>query len=109
MKMVHDFLWLKPTKDFTLKLWNGLEKCNCLVDRESLEGFGQIESDSFFHIMLQYFPELQSCEEEIRCVDKLRHILVWFVAVNCVAFTEVNFLLFFILVPTQIITSELVH
>ena len=64
MKTLHDFLGLKPMKDFTLKLWNGLEKCNCLVDRDSLEGFGQIESDSFFCIMLQYFPDLQSCSDE---------------------------------------------
>ena len=42
MKMAHGFLGLKPTKDFTLKLWNGLEKSKCLVDRESLEDFGQI-------------------------------------------------------------------
>ena len=109
MKTVHDFLGLKPTKDFTLKLWNGLEKCNCLVDRESLEGFGQIESDSFFCIMLQYSPELQSSEEsEICCVEKLRNILAQFAAVNCVAFTEVNFLIILYLVPTQIIISGLV-
>ena len=106
MKMVHDFLWLKPTKDFTLKLWDGLEKCNCLVDRESLEGFDQIELDSFCCILLQYFHELQSSKEEICCANKLRHILVRFAAVNCVALAEVTFfLLFFILVPTQIIIS----
>ena len=108
MKTKHDFLGLKPTKDFTLKLWNGLERSNCLVDRESLEAFGHIESDSFFCIMIQYFPELQSGEDEIRCVDKLRHILAQFAAVNCVTFTEVNFLLFFMFCPTPVLISEIV-
>ena len=63
MKTVHDFLGLKPSKDFTLKLWHGIEKCNSTLDKDSLEGFGQIESDSFFCIMIQYFPDLQSSEE----------------------------------------------
>ena len=63
MKTVHNFLGLKPSKDFTLKLWCGLEKCNSTLDRDSLEGFGQIESDSFFRIMIQYFPDLQSSKE----------------------------------------------
>ena len=107
MKTVHDFLGLKPTKDFTLKLWNGLEKCDCLVDRDSLEGFGQIESDSFFHIMLQYFPDLQSWSDEsdIRSVEKLRCILAWYVAVNYIAFAEVNVFIILHLVPTQIMIS----
>ena len=107
-KMAHDFLDLKPTKDFTLKLWNGLERSNCLVDQESLEAFGHIESDSFFCIMIQYFPELQSGEDEIHCVDKLRHILARFAAVNCVTFAEVNFLLFFMFCPTPVLISEIV-
>ena len=92
MKTAQDFLGLKPTKDFALKLWNGLEKCNSQADRDSLEGFRQIESDSFSHIMIQYFPELQSSEEsEIYSVEKFRCILAQFVAVNYVAFAEVNF------------------
>ena len=75
MKMAHDFPRLKPTKDFTLKLWHGLEKCNSQVDRDSLEGFRKIESDSFFCIMIQYFLELQSGKEsEICCVEKLRDV-----------------------------------
>ena len=109
MKMAHDSLGLKPTKDFTLKLWNGLERSNCLVDRESLEAFGHIESDSFFCIMIQYLPELQSGEDEIHCVDKLRRILARFAAVNCVTFTEVNFLLFFMFCPTPVLISEIVY
>ena len=48
MKPAYDFLGLKPSKDFTLKLWHGIEKCNSTLDRDSLEGFRQIESDSFF-------------------------------------------------------------
>ena len=108
MKTAHDFLALKPTKDFTLKLWNGLQRSNCLVDRESLEAFGHIESDSFFHIMIQYFPKLQSGEDEIHCVDKLRCILAQFAAVNHVTFTEVNFLLFFMFWPTPVLISEIV-
>ena len=80
----------------------------CLVDQESLEAFGHIESDSFFHIMIQYFPELQSGEDEICCVDKLRRILAWFAAVNCVTFAEVNFLLFFMFCPTPVLISEIV-
>ena len=63
MKTAHDFLGLKPSKDFTLKLWHGLEKCNSTLDRDLLEDFRQIESDSFFCIMIQYFPDLQSSEE----------------------------------------------
>ena len=92
MKTAHG---LRPTKDFTLKLWHGLEKCNSTLDRDSLEGFLQFESDSFSCIMIRYFPELQSSEEsEICCAEKLRHILAHFAAVNCVSFTEVN--IFFI-------------
>ena len=76
MKTALDFLGLKPSKDFTLKLWHGLEKCNSQVDRDSLESFGQIEYDSFFRIMIQYFLDLQSSKEsEICCVEKLRCIL----------------------------------
>ena len=48
MKTAHGFLGLKPIKDYTQKLWNGLEKCNSTVDHEPLEAVGQTETDSFF-------------------------------------------------------------
>ena len=86
----HQFLFKKTPKDYVNKIWAVIEKNNILIEKQAIVVSAET-SESFFDIMLKYFPEFTAGDGS---PYKLCCMLVHFCAVNCISLSEVNNLLF---------------
>ena len=86
MIAAHLFLFEKSPKDYINKLWSVIEYNNLLVEKEAITASAE-DTQSFFNIMLKYFPEFS---DGTGSPYKLCRMLAQFSAVNCVSFSEVS-------------------
>ena len=86
MIAAHLFLFEESPKDYINKLWSVIEDNNLLDEKEAITARAE-DTESFFNIMLKYFPEFS---DGTGSPYKLRRMLTWFSAVNCVSFSEVS-------------------
>ena len=70
----------KSPKDYINKLWSVIEDNNLLVEKEAITASAE-DTESFFNIMLKYFPEFS---DGTGSPYKLHRMLAQFSAVNCV-------------------------
>ena len=101
MVAAHQFLFEKTSKDYSNKMWAVTERNDIVTEKQAIVKSADT-CDSFFHIMLKYFPEFAKGDAT---PAKLRHMLARFSAVNCVSLTEVSnysyFHLFIIIVSSH--------
>ena len=71
MVAAHQFLFEKTPKDYLNKIWAIIQKNDILVEKTALAASVET-SESFFHVMLKYFPEFSTGD---RTPSKLHHML----------------------------------
>ena len=67
MGAAHQFLFEKTPKDFINKMWTVIERNDIVMEKQAIAESADT-CDSFFHIMLKYFPEFTT-------PGKLHHML----------------------------------
>ena len=79
MVAAHQFLFEKIPKDYINKMWVVIEKNDKLVEKQAIEASAET-SESFFNIMIKYFPEFLEGDGS---PSKLCKMLASFSSVNC--------------------------
>ena len=95
MKEFDSILCHKVPKDAEKKVMDQLQKLNWCIDINDLAINKNLQKDSFFQVMLSYFPEIQEIQIMDR-INKLRRSLSRYVSMQVINYAEVNILIHFV-------------
>ena len=89
MEDADNLLLAKLPKKFASTIWQVLQVSNLTVNKSDISNIALIPTDSFYQLCIPLFPEI--CEAKMEtAVSRLRQMVSCYVAVNVMAFTEVN-------------------
>ena len=89
MKDADNLLLAKLPKKFALTMWQVLQAPNLTVNKSDISNITLIPTDSFYQLCVPLFPEIHEAKMET-AVSRLWWMVSCYVAVNAMAFTEVN-------------------
>ena len=95
MKELDSILCHKVPKDAEKEVMDQLQKFNWYIDTNDLAINKNLQKDSFFRVMLSYFPEIQEIQITDR-INKLRRLLSRYVSTKVINYAEVNILVHFV-------------
>lgn len=93
MKELDSILHCKVPKDAEKKVMDQLQKFNWCIDTDDLAINKNLQKDSFFQVMLSYFPKIQEIQIMDR-INKLRRLLSRYVSTQVVTYAKVNILVY---------------
>ena len=89
MEDTDNLLLTELPKKFALTIWQVLQASNLTVNKSDIANIAMILPDSFYRLCVPLFPEIWEAKMET-AVARLRWMVSQYVAVNVMAFTEVN-------------------